>query len=317
LSAVGKKDVRFEDLISREFIGSFQGSSAAELERAAAKFGAHAVTMRRITADMLRLSSHPIILHVKPNVRSNAYTHWVLFLGMEDGKARILDPPSAVELVPLADVLARWDGSGVIIADESISTGWFVWIARATFAALVAVGIGAVWLMRKRGWGAAGTSWRRDLRAAGDILILSVAIALAWHGIVPDGFLGNRSAVAAVEANYYSTFVPHLSAEELQALLDQGETTVIDARLARSYRRGHIDGAINVPIGSSLATREAALRDVPKSSPIVLYCQSEGCTWASELANVLAAHGYENLAIFAGGWREWSAKAQQEKSREP
>jgi rhodanese-related sulfurtransferase len=262
--------------------------------------------MRRLTADMLRLSPHPIILHVKPVARSNVYSHWVLFLGMEDGRARILDPPRAAEVVPLADVLARWDGTGIVVSEQAASTGQFVWIARGTFAALAAIGIGAVWLVRRHPAATARRSVRRDMVAAASVLGVSAAVALAWHWGSPEGFLSNRSAVASVVANFHSAFVPHLSAEELRTLLEEGETVVVDTRRPQDYRRGHIDGAINVPVSSSLTERERALGHVAKSSRIVVYCQSEGCTWANELANVLAASGYENLAIFPGGWREWS-----------
>jgi rhodanese-related sulfurtransferase len=311
LDAIGK-DARFEELISTKYISSERGSSAADLQSAAADFGAHGTTMTRLTADTLRSSRHPVILHVKPIARSAAYTHWMLFLGMDDGKARILDPPKQLEVVPMAHVLARWDGIGIVIHDSN-AVGLSVWPARAMFGSLAVIAACAIWLIRllRSPSGVKRLGARRDLCGLVGVLCVSVAIALIWHGVSPEGFLLNRSAVASVVANFHSAAVPHLTIDELEALRRNGDAVLIDARRPQAYRRGHIDGAINVPVTSSLSSRDRALGHLPKTSRIVLYCQSERCPWASELANLLTANGYSDLSLFPGGWQEWSKALAQ------
>jgi hypothetical protein len=139
LRAIGREG-RLDDLICPEFVGSYSGSNAAELEQAARKFGVHAVTLNGLTADTLRVAHQPIILHVRPLVRSSGYTHWILFLGIEGGKARILDPPRAVESFSIADVLARWDGTGILISEKPATTVGVMSLARATFLGFAAIG---------------------------------------------------------------------------------------------------------------------------------------------------------------------------------
>jgi len=63
--------------------------------------------------------------------------------------------------------------------------------------------------------------------------------------------------------------VPRISAQELKARLDRGETIVIvDTRSAAEYEFKHIAGAISVP---SLAV-ETPLDETPLDQEIVLYC---------------------------------------------
>jgi rhodanese-related sulfurtransferase len=151
---------------------------------------------------------------------------------------------------------------------------------------------------------AKGTS--ADLRDLARLVVASVAFSLAWHAFTPEGFLLNRSAVASLVATFHSAFVPHLSLEELRVLLQENAVTVIDARRPEDHRRGHITGAISVPVTASTAERERALAHVSRSSRIVVYCQNERCPWAGDVVNVLSAYGYTNLSVFPGGWHEWS-----------
>jgi 3-mercaptopyruvate sulfurtransferase SseA len=144
------------------------------------------------------------------------------------------------------------------------------------------------------------------------ISTVAIASGLLWHLVAPDGFFLNRSAVASVVANFHSTSLPRVTTDELRTLLRDGDSVVIDARRPQDFRGGHIEGAINVPVGASLGERQRAMAGVAASARIVLYCQSEACQWASELANVLSASGYRNLSLYPGGWREWSQSLPQD-----
>jgi rhodanese-related sulfurtransferase len=82
----------------------------------------------------------------------------------------------------------------------------------------------------------------------------------------------------------------------------------IDARLAADYERGHLDGAISVPVDANDTLRQKRTSALPKNSRIVLYCQSAGCKFAERVAVRLLDDGFTNLAIFKGGWTEWTEK---------
>ncbi len=252
-----------------------------------------------------------MILHVKDGRRGRDYDHWIAFLGCEEGMARIVDAPHALEQVPLAELLARWDGAGLIISDEPIDARRFFYGQYATFGLWSSLAAGAVLVVHlghRRVF--RFTTARQFLRsgAVQGCWIVAVAGVLAFttHRITQTGFFANSTAVAEVVRKYHSTFLPKLTAPEVRALLDRGEEVVIvDARFPEDYAEGHLDSALNIPVYSSTAERERVLADVPQSCPILVYCQSSGCPYAAEVADALALAGRTNIMLFPGGWREW------------
>ncbi len=67
---------------------------------------------------------------------------------------------------------------------------------------------------------------------------------------------------------------------------------IIDVREPSEYERGHVEGAINIP-PSELMAGAGKLRDVPKDTPIVLYCISGARSNAS--MHILRQMGYTDL----------------------
>ncbi len=91
-----------------------------------------------------------------------------------------------------------------------------------------------------------------------------------------------------------------ISASELQAALENGdEYQVIDIRDAASYNRGHIAGAINVPMDSLRDRIDAIGRD----KKVVLVCYS-GHT-SRMAAEFLVSRGYDNIWNMIGGMAAW------------
>ena len=111
----------FEDFLKPAYVGSYNGSTLGELRQAVRSHGGYAEAMEQLTAASLQASSHPIILHVRRPGHNAPYAHWVLFLGVEQGKARIVDPPTAVQLIPFADLLSLWDGVGLVVSREPVN----------------------------------------------------------------------------------------------------------------------------------------------------------------------------------------------------
>lgn len=76
--------------------------------------------------------------------------------------------------------------------------------------------------------------------------------------------------------------------DEAQALV-KGGATLLDVRTPEEFASGHVDGAINIPVGT-LATRMA---EVPREKPVVLYCRSG--MRSARAASMLRAEGYERV----------------------
>lgn len=89
---------------------------------------------------------------------------------------------------------------------------------------------------------------------------------------------------------------------ELAYLIDSGQDAVIvDVRLPRDYRAGHVPGAVNLPRGR-WQHPEGLRKDVPN----YLYCYSQTCHLAAEAAVALLAQGYPVVEV-EGGFAQWQA----------
>jgi rhodanese-related sulfurtransferase len=69
------------------------------------------------------------------------------------------------------------------------------------------------------------------------------------------------------------------------------------------YARGHLPGALNLPL-EGLA--ENATRLLPdKSAAIVVYCSSSTCQNSEIAQRKLTSLGYQNVRVFRGGKAAW------------
>ena len=88
--------------------------------------------------------------------------------------------------------------------------------------------------------------------------------------------------------------------EDLEALPGDGSVTLLDARTAGEYRRGHIDGFVNIPVDE---LREH-LEEIPKDKPVYVICQSGLRSYIA--CRILAGNGYD-CYNFSGGFRFYDA----------
>ncbi len=88
---------------------------------------------------------------------------------------------------------------------------------------------------------------------------------------------------------------------ELQRAMNQDEVIVVDVRATEDYRKGHIPGAISLP-------REQwnNPRGLRRDKTNVLYCYSQVCHLAPNIAVSLAEDGYPVMELEGGfeGWKQ-------------
>ena len=114
-----------------------------------------------------------------------------------------------------------------------------------------------------------------------------------------------------------------LTTPDVRSLLGSSDVLLVDARAAAEYRGlegnarrlGHIPGAVNVPVGAMHQAGTQKLRDpavlremllkanLARGRRIVTY-DGSGVA-AARLAFILALLGYEDVAVYDGGWSEW------------
>ena len=84
--------------------------------------------------------------------------------------------------------------------------------------------------------------------------------------------------------------------QQIDALPWDGSVTLLDTRTAGEYRRGHVDGFINIPVDE---LRER-LGELDSSKPVYVMCQTGLRSYVA--SRLLTQHGFD-CYNFSGGYR--------------
>ena len=114
-----------------------------------------------------------------------------------------------------------------------------------------------------------------------------------------------------------------LTTTDVRSLLGSPDAQIIDGRAVPEYRGhegnarrlGHIPGAVNVPVGalheagSQRLLAADSIRALLTRATIAkgrrLVCYDGSGVGAAKLAFVLTLMGYDDVAVYDGGWAEW------------
>jgi rhodanese-related sulfurtransferase len=153
----------------------------------------------------------------------------------------------------------------------------------------------------------------RPARKAGVGLLL--AVAMAGVGLCLAGCKSSSTAPTAQKEA--APQHPALSLAEFEADVAAHKNLVLDARNVDDYKRGHVPGALNLPVWN-FADHYEELGPVlvpHQNDLVIVYCSSRWCDAADELQLKLIARGHKHVALFPGGWSAWQeAKLPEERS---
>jgi rhodanese-related sulfurtransferase len=257
-----------------------------------------------------------VILHVRGQVDSPRYDHYELFLGTECGKAKILNPPLAPQLVSFGELAARWDGMGLIVSSKAPDVERLLAGERQQLLMAAAISVAIVVLVHGLGQTRStrlrpsSTRWRLALSIGQGALLGVVALFcglssnLAKSG---EGLLANAEGVRSVRQAHLGGFLPLVSASQVRRLVD-GDATIVDARFPPDYKAGHLKGAVSIPVDANDTQFKVVTKDLPKTRRVVVYGQSKGCHFAHQVAVRLVGQGFTDVSVFKGGWTEWAAR---------
>jgi len=97
--------------------------------------------------------------------------------------------------------------------------------------------------------------------------------------------------------------------DELAAAIDAGAgLVVVDVRSESAYKRGHIPGAVNIPLSVIQSTTAISL--VPEDL-IVFYCDCPKGGIALKAAEILHDRGYPNLWVMLQGTRYYPGTLEE------
>ena len=305
---VHDRDVELRDLIEQRFISSRRGSSTTDLQAAAKFVGLDATPLFGLGRTTLVTAEHPLILHVSPRGFQGSYTHWVLFLGLKDGKAIVHDGPGGASEVAVDSLLARWDGVALAITEPQDQPAYTV-RELAVFAIVVLIVSLLVYFLS-----ALGQRWH-SLRAHPAVsqvaMITAAAITFALASFF---FLGGGTAEAIDARNGIDaalgqrTFV-EVARQDLKNLIDHRDVTLIDSRYQRDFERGTIPSAINLPLDTGHGDFQRITAQLPRHKTVVVFCQSQGCHFSDYTAAMLIAEGFSDVRIYRDGYAAWREEA--------
>ena len=95
-----------------------------------------------------------------------------------------------------------------------------------------------------------------------------------------------------------------ISRDELSARLENNNVTVVEVLDPKYYRKFHLPGAINVPLGDDFDERvQKAVPD--KDAPVVVYCMDTDCDASPKAAQRMETLGYTQVFDYEAGKVDW------------
>lgn len=95
-----------------------------------------------------------------------------------------------------------------------------------------------------------------------------------------------------------------ITRNELQAAIDAGTVTVVDALGGEYYAKQHLPGAIALVRAEVDNLAPALLPDL--DAAIVTYCSNPACPNSGQVADRLTALGYTNVRKYREGIEDWA-----------
>ncbi|WP_416335168.1 rhodanese-like domain-containing protein [Anaerococcus sp. DFU013_CI05] len=117
----------------------------------------------------------------------------------------------------------------------------------------------------------------------------------AYKTLVDNGFTNVKSAGAYRDFDYTTkTKVTSVSGPEFIELAKTGDYTIVDVRDEKDYNKGHLAGAINVPVDQT----EELIKTLPTDKPFLTHCYSGNRSF--KVADMLANEGHEVINALDG-----------------
>ncbi len=153
----------------------------------------------------------------------------------------------------------------------------------------------------------AGKSHARALIAEMSVILLTaVLLGTAWnHKLLYQAWTGEAPTGAEEGARLAADTPLPLGLMQVKELYDRNEALFVDARDAKSFAAGHIQGALSLPAGAADARLPRFIATVPPNALLVVYCNGYDCHDSRDLGARLLRAGHRTVYVFEGGYPEW------------
>jgi rhodanese-related sulfurtransferase len=298
-------DVDFDILATPSYVSSMAGSSADDLVRAAKRIGLNGYPLAGLSIGNLEAFTQPVLLNVYTDGQLDYPSHWIVFLGIEDGRVKIGDGADGIVYWSKAELLIVWRGAGIVITKSEEQVIFSIIFSQYCTAALVVlsavIGIFFFALVSKSNMyaGLIGLT-------VGTACMGFTASCLSSDGI---GHIKNRASLIYVEELTKNASIPEIRWFSLVRDFAATEYLLIDSRLASDYQKGTISGSINVPVNCTRVVLQEALNGIDRNITLVVFCQSRECHFSRAVAKRLIQHGFKVVYVLDVGYNEVRAQA--------
>ena len=124
--------------------------------------------------------------------------------------------------------------------------------------------------------------------------------------IIPGSSVKRLFAVAAalvLAASVYAGEVQDISISDLKAAIDAKKVTLLDANGSKSWKQGHIPGAIDFKTSSD---KLASVLPSDKGALVVAYCGGPRCKAYKAAVEAAQKLGYTNVKHLPAGISGWT-----------
>jgi len=301
-------DADLSQLIQPDFISSQAGSSIDDLKLAGKSLNLSISSLFGLGLSSLTRAETPLILHVSPTGVEGSYTHWMLFLGIEDGKAVIHDGPGGLLHCELDSIMARWDGIALAVSHPNIPTALYSHeISRFSLLLLYSVLFAFICDGLVNRFFANRLLPRNALSLFCIVAISLVASTFnfATGGSSDSAYHARRGIDAAAGRLSFD----QVTALEAVALEESGVATLIDCRFTSDFGLGSIPNAISLPVDAGLGMANSLLSNIEKRKQVIVFCQSSRCGFSKYIAAFLISQGFHHVSVMPGGYQEWQQRS--------
>lgn len=145
---------------------------------------------------------------------------------------------------------------------------------------------------------------RQSSREGLGIILCATVLGFAVTAIRDKGVFAGESPATSATRQPPGDSPTMIHLPQAIALYESGQGLFIDARHALEYRRGHIRGAINLPL-HEFEIRRSQVDSLPRDKVLITYCDGVECNSSIGLAARLREAGFSGVKIFFAGWNEW------------
>ncbi len=305
-------DVDLPELITPQYISSSRGSSSEDLRSAAASVGLTATPLFGLGRHSLVHADTPLILHVSPNGVTGTYTHWLLFLGIENDNAIVYDGPGGFVPCTIESILARWDGNAIAITKASSAPTSYLFSEIGHAACLLLLIVISLALTNRVFEARASKFIQHGIVQCSIIGLMAISFTVITYAINrsgPNAMHARASIDSASGLTNYST----VDTTQLNNLMLQGDIVLVDCRYNQDYSAGTIPSALSLPLDAGMGYVKT-FADRIDGKRVVLFCQSDSCHFSDYTATILTAEGIQDIQIFRGGYNEWRFFSEKHSS---